>query len=653
MSDERDPNRPDGETAIERRLTDAMASFGDRVRPGSDGWERIGERLEDRSGRRHPRAGNRGTGPRPVLVAAAIVVLVLITGSVVVTARSGGDDVQLAAGPTTEVGARERLAIVAVTDDGRLVELGPDGVERREIYRPQGVGVGALRGPISVSPIDGTTYVEWVRPELMCGEEVGTHAVGEIVAIPFDGGPPTVIEPIGRVPAYDAVHNRIAFSAPPDGRPCADRSDPTMVVVQDLDPPGVRAELPMGDGSGSFAALSLWPIDVTWTTSGDGLRVLADHGRFVTRISVDEADVTMRRMDDLPVPGAMAIGDASTSEPPSPTPEDGPQDVVLAESIEALPSEPTDAPGAERLLVSAARHEQSWVDLVGAVSVPIGDVRVLEQVATPIPSGPDGQAGVTVESELAAQIDPTTTGTGPLWRSQVDRDPSSGLLLITASAVVAQTGVPTPPPAGSMDLQFSTSAVPSVSLLFVQDATGVHQLRDGIVAAAWFRTSEPTPASTSTTSVPPLEVAGTAVPAPVGTVVDPLPSMPATGVDGPHVVAGSERPGDAAAIVDAYRAFFEQGDQSALEGSGVLEPALDEGAKTVPNGGKGVTVTIDAISFRSDTEAEVRFRLDQSGNFFTAPAVGSAVVVDGRWKVSAATMCTLLSRVSIPCPTAP
>jgi len=82
----------------------------------------------------------------------------------------------------------------------------------------------------------------------------------------------------------------------------------------------------------------------------------------------------------------------------------------------------------------------------------------------------------------------------------------------------------------------------------------------------------------------------------------------------------------------------------------VLEPALEEGAESVPAGGVGLTLTVTAIRFTGPDAAEVDFTLDKDGAYFTAATVGTAERIDGRWMVSAETMCTLVSRVGIACP---
>jgi hypothetical protein len=225
---------------------------------------------------------------------------------------------------------------------------------------------------------------------------------------------------------------------------------------------------------------------------------------------------------------------------------------------------------------------------------------------------------------------------------QVSADPQTGAIAAAARSWISVDGQPLP------------TGHEHDGILVIWDGSQSYAVPGAYDSVAWVRVPTPIPVEEPTTEPP----------AP-GTTVLPATSVPSVatsiaptvGTEPPGVIldptAGA--PGDgspeAAAVAQAYRDFFEQGARSALQGSGVLEPAIQSGSQTVDDGGKGVAVVFPGVRVTGDTTASVDFRLFQGTKEITAPTSGGAVFADGRWKVSAATMCTLLSRVSIPCPT--
>ena len=255
--------------------------------------------------------------------------------------------------------------------------------------------------------------------------------------------------------------------------------------------------------------------------------------------------------------------------------------------------------------------------------------------------GRSGQVLAVVNGATRAEAGPAPDTTIAVEPSAPDiEEPSSFDEPVVPAA-------PTRPPRGTATI------VPMSGALVVGEGSQSRVVASGVVSAAWVW-SEARPIDTPPGTAEPVEV-------PDSTVTDstvpeqdptdgPLEDGQPDGEPSMPLAPDRERTDDAVAIRDTFAAFFEQGDRSALEGSDVLEPSMQEGAESVPEGGVDVTVTIAAIRFTGTDEAEVDFLLDQSGRSFTAPTRGTAVRLDGRWLVSAATMCILLGRVQIPCP---
>ena len=637
MSDDRpsghgpdDPGAPPN--PAELVVAGALAAHVARIEPDPAAWARIEGRLDDREPGRFGRGDRFGPTRRPTLVAAVLVLFLVVAGSVIVRGGATDGGLEMATIPASG----SELAIVALTDDGRLVELGLDGTERREIYAPAADGT-YLAGPLAVSSVDDTIYLE--RRSLArvdCGGSASIRpAAGQIVAVPFAGGSPEVVVPVGGAPAVQPGSRRLAYVVPADGDACAE-SDDWAVGVTDLDTGATGRLAPTGidllavqDESGDLDAAMEYDglpaamvSEVRWAGTGDALWLMAGYGAGLAHRAIMHLDLAVG-------PDVISAERMQLVVPGGPEPTDG---VSTSDRLFGATAFAVDAdrdgvePGRERIVFARGTRSVEVIDATLTI---------------------DG--GSAVGTGLDVVLAPDIIGAELMWASDIDVAPTGQVLLAVGGTVAGPS-----PVGGSGAVEPDVDSVMTTRSLVVLDGSQRRVLAEGITSAAWVWTRAVLPEEPSSTDVPAFEP-GTSTSSTTGAPDNPVASVPGDpgaldASPSPDPVAGSDRPEDAVAIRDAFVAFFEGGDQSALEGSGVLEPALDEGARTVPNGGKGVTVTIDGVMFTGDTSAEVRFRLDQDGVFFTAATVGTAVYLDGRWKVSAATMCTLLSRVQISCP---
>jgi hypothetical protein len=133
---------------------------------------------------------------------------------------------------------------------------------------------------------------------------------------------------------------------------------------------------------------------------------------------------------------------------------------------------------------------------------------------------------------------------------------------------------------------------------------------------------------------------------------DPSSSPPGTAV-GVLVVVPPDRAAEGTAVAGAFDELIEGGDRTALEDDEALDPALQDGRAATPGGSDGVTVDVLAVTFSAEDTAEVAFEMDSPAWGAPVRLSGTAVRVDGRWQVSASTMCMLLARVGVTCPTGP
>ena len=653
----------------DRRVADALAALGDQVTPSSGGWGRIDARLADAPGNRFGRgAAGRSSVRRPVLVAAAFVVVLTLVGAAIAQVRTTDTSVEVATAPS----GQQELGLVALTDDGRLVHLDLEGRELREI--PRGNGGGALVGPVAVSPLDNTIYVERASsdaPGCFGPGEVPTPVRGEIVAIPFAGGEPRVVAQSATNPSIDPGTGRLAYVTAADG-PC-DGSRNTFGVT-DL-ASGATGETGLGTGllrelnqraathgvhkgligeeaEGATAVDDLPFValqDVQWSADGDALWVLVGYGsgvpyRALIRVGVQlDSGENIFRWDE---PQIVLDGIVWTDN-------DLAGSLLGATAFDSVES----GPGGD------ATFAFGRVDAGGTVDVArtVADANDAAEWSTAVEFGIDVNAlGLrnarvgTVEHDgrsgqvFAVVIGSTEADAGPAPDTSIAVPPSaSGIEEPSSFDEPVVSAAPTRPTGGTATISPLTGA------LVVGEGSQSRVVASGVVSAAWVW-SEPRPIDTPPGTTEPVEVPDLTVSEPSVTGPAPTDDPPTLGrPDGEPSVPltpDAERADDATEIRDTFAAFFEQGDMSALEGSDVLEPSMQEGAETVPDGGVGVTVTIAAIRFTGTDEAQVDFLLDQGGVSFTAPTRGTAVRVDGRWLVSADTMCLLLSRVQIPCP---
>lgn len=651
-----DADEPTGAAVVDgrtdeagRRVADAMAAFGDQVRPDPGGWGCIDARLADAPDRRLGQGAARGPSTRrPVLVAAAFVVVLALVGAVVVQVRTADTGLEVATAPS----GQEQLGFVALTDDGRLVELDIEGHEQREIHRND--GGGPLVGPIAVSPLDNTIYLER-QPQVHECVGVGYSPASvrsEIVAIPFAGGETRVVAPVGATPSLQPRTGRLAYlKSAGEGR-CDDGSpyeigvaDPVSGATRNLSLRGIH-DGPAGDGSAGAPLTVDLPfpdlIDVRWSADDDALWVLANYGsgvpyRALIRIGLRFGNGAIVADQPQIVLTGVPSADADLAG-----------SILAATAFDSVET----GPGGDATFVFGRADADGTLDV--ARTVASGDER--SSWATTVEFGIDAgaldlagaRAGVVDHDARSGRVLAVVLGnstTNPAPARDIDVIPSGPPEVGPSPASDSRSNRPT---------VFTASISPLTGALVAGEGSQSRVVANRVVSAAWVwsgtRLADDAPGPTE-----PVEVPDPTVSEPIGTTVPPDAGQPDDGArsdDEPSVppTAGAGRPDDAAGIGDAFVAFFSHGDRSALEGSGVLEPSIQEGAESVPEGGVGVTVTITAIRFTGTDEAEVDFLLDQSGRSFTAPTRGTAVRLDGRWLVSAATMCILLGRVQIPCP---
>ncbi len=116
--------------------------------------------------------------------------------------------------------------------------------------------------------------------------------------------------------------------------------------------------------------------------------------------------------------------------------------------------------------------------------------------------------------------------------------------------------------------------------------------------------------------------------------------------------AGAEQPDDPtaakAAVTNTYQTVFTHGtdatlNASLIEDSDSIKDALATTKANFPQAVDTVTVKVGDIVFTSKTEAALYFELDYTGGAMFGQQIGYAKLIDGTWKVSRDTMCTVLS----------
>jgi hypothetical protein len=139
----------------------------------------------------------------------------------------------------------------------------------------------------------------------------------------------------------------------------------------------------------------------------------------------------------------------------------------------------------------------------------------------------------------------------------------------------------------------------------------------------------------------------------------PLPShceQPAPPLPPP----GQEQPADPAWALDqirrAYTQFWSSGLPRAEKLDWLTDPlgvedAMARAAENYPQATASTTVEVGDIVFLSRVQAQLHFRLVYKGAPSLGHRTGQAAYVDGRWKVTRATACELLSTAGASCTT--
>ena len=404
--------------------------------------------------------------------------------------------------------------MVALRDDGRLVELDNSGTETRTIFsdphlrrlgtvetKPPGWR-GGLRGPLAVSWATRTVYVELESGSQPCplsSVELPMDSVGDIVAIPLAGGQPTVVVAHGRAPALSPDGRHLAFVGPQSGLSCGPRAQ-WPIGILDLDSGQTRTIAPdVGDPTivgTTGAAQPRW-------ASNDALVVLA------LGPPVGDPCVTCVRSTKLiwidgvapgQTPKLTALDDRVASAiPSSPGVSNGPSVPAVTMSALYETFDVVDA-GAPSPWPAETRDGQIRLVTFGVATRESQDGHVV---------GEWGVLGHTNDSWGALpELDPSAFGFGRFVVPAVTISPVDGRLAIVAYDSDSPVGH-------------------SHGHLFVADAEGMHKIADDVTAVAWIggsdtrdghraegvgATTAPAPTSGST-------AAARAAPVPSGTAV--------------------------------------------------------------------------------------------------------------------------------------
>ena len=158
-----------------------------------------------------------------------------------------------------------------------------------------------------------------------------------------------------------------------------------------------------------------------------------------------------------------------------------------------------------------------------------------------------------------------------------------------------------------------------------------------VVTAACGGSSKP--ASPTTTTTPPATTSPTTPATP-----------PTTATPSPTATAGGSAPADPAAataqIKQNWETFFDPktsvtDKEKYLQNGSALAPLL-QGFAADPRVGQ-VSATVTNVTFTSPTEATVTYSLSLQGTVVEQNATGKAVLENGTWKVSDATLCGLVA----------
>lgn len=212
---------------LDERVRRALRAEGDGAHPTSEIWERVRAGVGARRRRRRMLARSAAAGA----VAAAVVAAVVV----VAAGGDGGEPSGVVAGPPASTALPE--GIVAVTEDGRVVELSPEtGEEVRTLLDPDEAGlaqypVGANFSAPTVAVAPGGRILYLARPRVDPACAHAEQLDQEIVAVPLGEGSAEVVAAVGSHPAVSPDGTMLAYVTTRSGEAC----DPSRVVaVEDL-----------------------------------------------------------------------------------------------------------------------------------------------------------------------------------------------------------------------------------------------------------------------------------------------------------------------------------------------------------------------------------------------------------------------------------
>ncbi|WP_076832456.1 hypothetical protein [Frankia sp. CcI49] len=135
-------------------------------------------------------------------------------------------------------------------------------------------------------------------------------------------------------------------------------------------------------------------------------------------------------------------------------------------------------------------------------------------------------------------------------------------------------------------------------------------------------------------------------------IVAQIPAQTAT-AGGPRPAPTQHRP--QAAITAAYTQAFTGGQDpayalAAVEDGPALAGTLQQAMQNFPQATSTAQVTVSDIRFQGPRTAGLRFHVVYQGGVDFGVQNGTAVISDGRWKVSRETYCTVMSWAGAICP---
>jgi hypothetical protein len=752
MSESEDSTPSSGTDA---RIADAFAALVEPIEPGPQAWSRIVMRIDD--GAVKGDGVSRSRTLRPIVVAAAVLAVVVLSASVVLLGRrdQGTNVVTQPIAPSLRV-----PAIVAMTADGRIVELTADGQELRTIVA-LGSAAPAVDPTIRVSA-DGIVYFNRdVEPvAATCAEQIFGRIwmTSEIVAVPLAGGAPRVVVPVGGAFDLSPDGRLLAYAGPEGTDRCLDASQSLLSVMEVAS--GRRTQL----ADRPFSAVG--PASrLRWLSGGAEITGVAsswfhDRGpsyasilRFVLHPTEPQAPAQQimiasqdpDRQPDLgsngdepiampgPLGGTVVMANPAnagdTSDLQATQRIDGAQDLVAVERTSSH------AQGASRhhglVVVRAQPDENRRGNHVSGINLP--STKLAE-----LPAAASGFLQETSMDVVGARVLVTTAETDDIgdagcctvmgrrppaghWTAKPTHafviesgrvtEIADGLVAAAwlppglarhgggrdeaaAAVLPSTTGAPVAPPTvavGTVPPLVTTNGTcrgdterQVGATLFAEAAKGLPAPVRGFAQRVWDASSSCDPSFASGgAKVPGVQpppyrpsiyeevLAMLSVPPTIdaqgryrwGGEVGPLvcPARPtlAVSADGagwewrlpcdaevrrPGEDQRDRRPADAQQVALAYERVFN-GDPSLLEGAVATADAQEQRA------GSPIAVEVRAIRWSGEDAAEVEFILRRDGYAVSPPSTGGAIRRDGVWKVTAATMCDVLARVQIPCPT--